>query len=198
MKRSAVALVVLLPLLAAIPPVDKERAFGNPSAPVRIEVFSDFSCPHCKVLHETMMPQMMREYISTNKVYLIDRAFPLGGQQHPFSREAASYAIAAGKIGKYNAVADALFAQQAVWATNGNVWGAVSSALSPTEQKRVQELAKDPAIAATIEAEYQEGMAAGVNSTPTLVVTAGGKRTSLPSAPDYRLLKSMIDAYIPK
>src|SRR5215475_2539009 len=192
MKRSAVALMVILPLLAAIPPVDKERAYGTPTAPVRIEVFSDFSCPHCKVLHETMMPQMMKDYISNGKVYLIDRAFPLGGQQHPFSREAAAYAIAAGKVGKYNAVADALFAQQAIWGTNGNVWGAVSSALSPTEQKKVQELAKDPAIAATVEAEYQEGMAAGVNSTPTLIVTVGGKRQALPAAVDYRLLKSMI------
>lgn len=195
-KLYAAALLVLLPCLAAIPEIDKNKTLGNPLAPVRIEIFGDFTCMHCKKLHEEMLPQLMKDYVTPGKVYIVDRAFPLQG--HQFSREAFHYAVAAARIGKYQPVADALYARQDVWAQNGNVWGAVASVLSATDQKKVQALATDPAVLAEVDAEYQEGIASGVNETPSLIITAKGKRTLLPPAPDYRLLKSMIDAYIPK
>jgi len=196
MKLYAAALLVLLPCLAAIPEVDKAKTLGNPTAPVRIEIFSDFSCPHCKVLHEGTLPLLMTEYVVPGKVYIVDRAFPLNG--YKFSREAFGYAVAAARIGKYQQVAVALFAKQNDWNIAGNVWPVVAAVLSPAEQKKVQELAKDPGVLAEIEAELQEGLAAGVNSTPTMIVTAGSKRYPLPPAPNYTLLKSMIDGLLPK
>jgi protein-disulfide isomerase len=197
MKLYAAALIVLLPCLAAIPAVDKNRTEGIPTAPIRIEVFSDFTCPHCKALHETTLPLLRKDYVTDGKVYIVDRAFPLTGPGHEHSREAFGYAVAAARVGKYPQVADALYAQQATWVATGNVWVTVASALSPTEQKRVEALAKDPGVIAEIEAEYQEGIAVGLQSTPTLVVTVAGKRYNL-AGPDYRLLKSMIDGLLPK
>jgi protein-disulfide isomerase len=197
MKLYAAALLILLPCLAAIPEVDRNKALGIPTAPVRIEIFSDFTCPHCKNLHENMVPQLKKDYVNSGKVYLVDRCFPLPG--HPYSREAFGYAVAAARVGKYQEVADVLYAQQATWAVNGQVWPVVASVLTPTEQKKVQSLAADSSVLAEIEAEYQEGIASGVNETPTLIITSGGKRhPPLPGAPNYQLLKSMIDAYIPK
>ncbi len=37
-----------------------------------------------------------------------------------------------------------------------------------------------------------------MNQTPTLILTVNGKTYNLPPAPDYRLLKSMIDGLLPK
>jgi protein-disulfide isomerase len=76
----------------------------------------------------------------------------------------------------------------------------VASALpSAADQKKVQALSKDPGVLAEVEAEYQEAVALGLNQTPTLVVTVGGKHyPPLPPAPDYRFLKSMIDELLPK
>jgi protein-disulfide isomerase len=196
MKLYAAALLVLLPCLAAVPEVDKNKAMGVPTAPVRIEIFGDFTCTHCKALHETMLPQLIKDYVVSGKIYIVDRAFPLQG--HPFTREAFGFAVASARVGRYQQVADALYAQQGTWAVNGNVWATVSSVLTPAEQKKVQALSTDPGVLAEIEAEYQEGIASGVNETPTLIVTSGGKRYPLPHAPDYRLLKSMIDGFIPK
>jgi protein-disulfide isomerase len=197
MKLYAALLLVLLPCLAAIPEVDKNKAVGSPTAPVRLEVFSDFTCPHCRHFHEEVLPQLMKDYVVNGKMYIVDRAFPLQG--HNYTREAFAYSVAAARIGKYQPVADALYAQQATWFANGNVWGAVASALpSPADQKKVQELSKDPGVQAEIEAEFREGVDSGVNQTPTLILTAGGKRFPLPPAPDYRLLKSMIDGLLPK
>ena len=199
MKLYAAVLMILLPCLAAIPEIDKNRAVGNPTAPVKLEVFSDFTCPHCKHFHEDTLPELMRDYVVPGKLYIIDRAFPLTGPGHEHSREAFMYAVAAARVGKYPGVADALYAQQATWAINGNVWGAVASALhSPADQKRVQELSHDPGVTAEIDADYKEGIDSGINQTPTLIITANGRRYPLPPAPDYRLLKSMIDGFIPK
>ena len=196
MKLYVALLLALLPCLAAIPEVDKNKAVGSPTAPVRLEVFSDFTCPHCRHFHEEVLPQLMKDYVVNGKMYIVDRAFPLQG--HNFTREAFGYAVAAARIGKYQPVADALYAQQANWAVNGNIWGVVAGVLSPAEQKKVQELSKDPGVQAEIDAEYREGVDSGINQTPTLILTAGGKRFPLPPAPDYRLLKSMIDGLLPK
>lgn len=199
MKLYAAVLMALLPCLAAVPEVDKNKAVGSPTAPVRLEVFSDFTCPHCRVFHENVLPQLMKDYVVGGKVYIIDRAFPLTGGGHEFSREAFAYAVAAARIGKYQQVADALYAKQATWALNGNVRATVESALpSIADQKDVQRWIKDPAVLAEVEAEYQEAVSAGLNQTPTLILTSGGKRYPLPPAPDYRLLKSMIDGFLPK
>ncbi len=199
MKLIAAMLMVALPCLAALPEVDKGKAQGSPTAPVKLEVFSDFTCPHCKHFHEELTPQLMKDYVVGGKVYLIERGFLLSGAGHEHSREAFQYANAAARIGKYQQVADALYAQQMTWALNGNVWAVVAAALpSPADQKKVQELAKDPSVNAEIDAEYKEAVDSGLNQTPTIVLTVGAKRYPLPPAADYRLLKSMIDGFIPK
>lgn len=199
MKRYALALGLglLLPCLAAVPEIDKAKALGSPTAPIIMEVFESFDCPHCKDLNETTLPLVIRDFVNTGKVYLVHREFPLSGPYHPYAREAANYATAAGKIGKYEQVSDALFKNQAVWATNGKVWETVASVLTPTEQKKVQVLVKEPAVTGEVEREYQEGVNLGVNSTPTMVVTHGPQRFPIPAQElNYGFLKSMIDGMV--
>jgi protein-disulfide isomerase len=199
MKLYAALLMILLPCMAATPEVDKGKAQGSPSAPVKLELFSDFTCPHCKHFHEEFLPQLMKDYVIPGKVYLVDRGFLLTGGGHEHSREAFEFANAAARIGKYQQVADALYAQQSSWAMSGNVWGAIVSALpSAADQTKVKALSKDPSVESEIDAEYQEAVAAGLNQTPTIILTARGKSYPLPPAADYRLLKSMIDGFIPK
>ena len=199
MKLYTIALVALLPCLAATPDVDKGKALGLPTAPIRMEIFSDFTCPHCALMHQETLPLLMKEFVVTGKLYIVDRAFPLTGPGHQYSREAFGYAVAAARIGKYPEVADALYAHQQVWALAGNVWDCVAAVLkNPADQKKVKELSKDPGVLAEIEAEYQEGVQAGVNQTPTMIVTVGGKRYPLPPAPNYELLRSMLNGFLSK
>ena len=86
MKLYAALLLVLLPCLAAIPEVDKNKAVGSPTAPVRLEVFSDFTCPHCRHFHEEVLPQLMKDYVVNGKMYIVDRAFPLQGHNFKIGR----------------------------------------------------------------------------------------------------------------
>jgi protein-disulfide isomerase len=197
MKRYALALALLLPCFAATPEIDKAKAMGSPTAPITMEVFASFDCPHCKDLHETTMPMIVRDYVVPGKVYLVNREFPLSGQYHPYAREAAIYATAAGRVGKYQQVAEALFKNQAAWAMNGKVWDYAAPALTPVEQKKVQLLAKDPGVVAEVQREYDEGVAAGINATPTVIVTQGAKRYPIPAQQlHYGFLKSLLDGML--
>jgi len=197
MKFSVLALALLLPCFAAMPEIDKAKAMGNPAAPITMEVFASFDCPHCKDLHETTMPLIIRDYVVPGKVYLVNREFPLTGQYHPYAHEAALYATAAGRIGKYQQVAETLFKTQPAWAVKGEVWSYIAPALTPAEQKKVQLLAKDPSVVAEVQREYDEGVAAGVNATPTVIVTQGMKRYPIPASQlHYGFLKSLLDGML--
>ena len=197
MKSYAVALAALLPCLAAsLDGVDKAKMIGNPSAPVRIDLFSDFQCPGCKAFHETLLPTLIRDYIVPGRAYIVNREFPL--TMHPYSRQAANYATAAAAIGKYQQVADALFLNQVSWSTSGKVWETVAGVLTPAEQKKVQALAKDPAILAQVQQDVDAGTAQHVPQTPTIMVSRGKQQYTFPG-PDpgnYPLLRSLINGLL--
>src|SRR4249919_546571 len=147
MKMFALALAVMLPCLAAGP---AGKSMGNPNAPMRMDLWDDFTCPHCKILHEQILSRIVADYVTPGKAYLVFHEFTLTGPGHEHSRTASLYAAAAARVGKYGKVADALFATQSTWIVNGKVWEAVSPALTPAEQKKVQALMSDPSINAEV------------------------------------------------
>src|SRR5580658_166073 len=126
---------------ASLPDVDKNKAIGGSAAPVRKEVFSSFDCTHCKDFHERFIPGLVKDYVVPGKAYLINRECPLAG--HTRALQAAMYATAAARIGKYQEVADALFKTQANWVNSDLMWESVAAVLNPEERRKVQTLAKD-------------------------------------------------------
>ncbi len=195
MRLCALALAGLLPCLAASPDWDKAKIQGSTSAPVAIEVFSSFDCPHCRVLHEGMMPQIIQDLVVTGKACVVSREFPLTGPYHKYAREAANLATAAARIGKYEVVASALFKNQQSWEESGKVWDTVAAVLTPAEQAKVKALASDPSVLAEVEKDYQQGAAAGINQTPTLMVIRqrDNKRYPFPGIPPgYEIFRDFI------
>lgn len=200
MKLSVVALAALLSTAVAVPAVDYDpmKLVGSPMAPVQIDVYSDFACPACRGFHEQMLPILMRDYVNTGKVNLVSREFPLNIPAHKYSREAAAWAIAAGKVGKYKEAADKLFATQESWNQTGKYADVVLSVIPPAEQKKVTALAKDPATLAAVQKDVDAGMAARINQTPTLIVHRGAKSYTFPGPgpENYMLLRSLIDSLL--
>ena len=191
----ALALAAMLPCLAAGP---GGKTVGNPAAPLRMDLYSDFTCPHCKMLHEQTLPRIMADYVTPGKAYLVFHEFTLTGQGREHSQTASLYAAAAARVGKYQQVCDALFLTQSSWAVSGKVWETVAPALNAAEQKKVQALVKEPAIAAEVERDLEMGTAAHVDRTPTLVMTRKGKQTAWNSWEDYGLFKSLADLLLSK
>jgi protein-disulfide isomerase len=198
MRIIALLLAALLPCLAAAPDVDKGKTMGNPSAPVVLELYSDFMCPHCKHLHEDILPAIIADYVNTGKAYLLFREYPLAIPQHVYSRPASNYATAAARVGKYQAVSDALFKNQQSWSMTGKVWETVASALTPEEQKKVQALANDPGVLAEVQRDYDSAQKQHLNQTPTMVITHNLKQQPWTYWDDYNLFKSYMNDLLKK
>jgi protein-disulfide isomerase len=172
------------------------NAFGDPRAPVTIEVFSDFQCPACKGFHDSAFQRIMTDYVVPGKVYVVYRYFPLA--MHPYGRLCAEYACAAARVERYQKVAEALFAQQTAIAASGKVEEAADSVLTQTEAKTVKSLLKAPEVQHEIDADMDEGKLVPVAATPTLWVTRAGRSQAVSSNVNYALLKSYLDGLLAK
>lgn len=170
------------------------RAVGPVTAAVRIDLFSDFQCPACKALHEQTIKRVKEEFAVTGKIRLVHHDFPL--PQHKYARPAAILAAAADRLGKYDAVADALFHQQESWGQTGNVDAVVDSVLTPEERKKLREIAKDPAILANIERDIQLGERMKVGSTPTMIVTHDGKPNPVVGVVSYPVFSKYLNTIV--
>ena len=178
--------------LASIPDVDSREALGSKSAPIVMEVFSDFQCPACKSLYDATNRQLMDNYVNTGKVYLIHRDFPL--PMHSHSKEAAQYSRAAAQIGKLEAVEDVLFQNQEKWEASGDVDGTVAKVLTPAEMTKVRALVKSGAVDASIAKDQALGNNTyRVNQTPTTVFHANGQTFPYAGVMSWDILKQFLD-----
>lgn len=170
------------------------KALGTPQAPIRIDLYSDYQCPGCKWLHENTIRPLIQDYVNAGKVYLVQREYPL--PMHAHAREAACYACAAEKIGKYQLVGDQLFRTQDVWEKDGNVAGAACSVLSSAEAGKIRALAISPEILTMVNDDIKAGHAEVVNGTPTMIITKLIRRFPVSGPVSYPVLREFLDSLL--
>ncbi len=202
------ALVALLPMLSSARPKQSSqvgkpatavdltplKSMGSKDAPITIEVFSDYQCPQCRNFYLETARQLMQTYIPAGKVYYVHRDFPLS--MHSHSREAARWASAAALAGVFETAEQTLYSKQDEWGSTGKIEDALSSAISPTDMKKVRtiEATQGPQIDAAIARDMALGDSRGVNGTPTIYVFHKGQMTPLPpGGVNFSLLKQYID-----
>src|ERR1700735_1702336 len=194
------------------------KSLGNRTAPITMEVFSDYQCPSCGNFYENSLKYMITDYVAAGKVYFVHRDFPL--PMHPYSHQAARWSNAAAKIGKFEEVDAALFDNQAAWSADGNIEKFVAAALKPADFKRVQKLMvgceSNPAAAVKpaslsgtgqadqgcaldkyIEQDQALAKSVPVTQTPTSVITYKGQRyPAMPGFVTWPILKSFLDSLL--
>jgi len=152
------------------------RSLGKAEAPVTLEVWSDFQCPACGQFAEIVAPALVRDYVTpgTLRIAYHDAAFQgaRASSSYDESVEAAAGARCAADQGRYWPFHDWVFANQ-----NGENKGAYADArLRAMATSAGVDVAVWDACRATgdqqraVRAETQDGVAKGVNSTPTLVL----------------------------
>ncbi len=170
---------------------------GQPNAPVRIEVFSDFQCPVCRAFYlETVKPMIadLTKERKIDRVCVVYHDFPL--DMHPYARKAASYAVAARQVSRdaWLRVIDALYQEQAKWSQDGNIDAALSKALDPAELARIKKLSTDPIVDQTIRSEVQLGQSREITMTPTFfIITESGRQERTNGGVAYMLLKGRLE-----
>ena len=167
---------------------------GSRQAPITLEIFSDYQCPDCKRLHTTTTRQVIDNYVSTGKVYLVHRDFPLS--MHTYSRQAARWLNAAAAAGVYQATENALYAKQEEWGASGNIEQALASSLPAADRRKVRamESSQRAQLDAAVQSDMNLGNARNVTGTPSIFVFHRGTMTPLPAGSvPYTLLKQYLD-----
>lgn len=168
------------------------KASGSPTAPVVIEIYSDFQCPACAAFYRDVFPQLDADYVKTGKVRIVHRDFPL--PQHQFAKLAARYANAAGEVGRYDTVFARLFATQAEWEQNGNIEAALAPVLAPDALAKIRGMAAGDLLDSEAAADIRMGLDVDrLTQTPTVIVVSGGVRNKIAGGATVGVLSAYID-----
>ncbi|MEP7346700.1 MAG: thioredoxin domain-containing protein [Gemmatimonadaceae bacterium] len=149
---------------------DLARVKGDTAAKVWLVIVSDWQCPFCKIWHDSTAATIEKEYVATGKVRMAYVNFPLRMHQH--AREASEAGMCAAAQGKFWEYGEALFKSQAEWAAVEVAtpnFEAMATSLSldmPAWRSCMSEHVMEPMI----QADYDRGVKANVNSTPTFFV----------------------------
>ena len=152
------------------------RTLGRADAPVTLEVWSDYQCPACGQFAELVEPTLVREYVTTGTLRIIDHDAAFQGARvgasYDESVEAGAAARCAAEQDLYWPFHDWLFANQV-----GENEGAF-------RDERLRGIATGAGLdvaawdacrstgdhQAAVRAETQEGVAKGINATPTMYI----------------------------
>lgn len=169
--------------------IDGNPAKGPDSARVTIVEFSDFECPHCREVHKVLQ-SVVQHY---PQVRLVFKDFPLT-QLHPWAETAAIGGRCAFQQSPaaFWKVHDQIFdSQDLISATN--VWDELVSFAGQAglDTDAFKTCMSSPEPKQAIEANHADGVALGVNSTPTLFVNGrllvGGDLTTIEQFIDFEL-----------
>ena len=172
-----IAFAILLTVAAVTPAaaIDteaalKERATGDPAAPVTMIEYASLTCPHCATFHNDTYAAFKARYIDTGKVRLIYRDFPLDG----VALRAAMMARCTIDQ-RYFGLVQVLYKSQNNWARAKDPVAELAKIgrLAGIDQATFDAcMASEELINGILEIR-QSAAATGVRSTPTFVI--GGK-----------------------
>jgi protein-disulfide isomerase len=147
-----------------------DMALGPATAPVTITEYASMTCPHCATFTETVFPKIKSEYIDSGKIRFVFREFPLDIKAAAGSMLARC--IAKDDSGKYFAVIDMLFKQQADWAMKNTTETLTRiGKQAGLSQQGVEDCLKDQALLDKIAADQKfANEVLKVNSTPTFFI----------------------------
>lgn len=144
-------------------------ALGDPKAPVTIVEYSDFECPVCRNLHDTLR-NILPNYGS--KVRVIFKDFPLE-QLHPWARTAAIAGRCAyqQKPEAFWKVYDLIYDNQQIISA-ANAWTKMTDYAAQTalDADAFKACMASPEAGAAVNASHANGEKLEVTSTPTVFV----------------------------
>lgn len=164
-----------------------DHSRGDKNAKVVLLEWSDFQCPFCSRYEETNK-RLRAEY--GDKIRFVYRHFPLDSI-HPQARIAAEASECAAEQGKFWEYHDQLFPNQASLAAGATYLKQLAGQLK-LDQKKFDSCLDGGKYRAKVDAQYQAGIAAGVQGTPGSFLNG----QALGGAVPYESLKPQIDALL--
>lgn len=167
------------------------EVLGASTAPVVIQLYSDFQCPACKSFVQNLLPQLVREFVVPGTVRIEARDIDILGRASPNeSLELAAGARCAAAQNRYWVFHDIVFWNQGRENAGDHSAAFIASVADAAGVDRsawdacfAKSETRDPIVAATTAARV-----AGISSTPTLVVNG----QSVIGVPKYEDLAALI------
>jgi protein-disulfide isomerase len=173
--------------------LEGEPFIGAADAPVVVAYWFDYQCPFCRQAEETVLPELIKDYVDTGKVRIVFKDFQFLG---PDSQTAGLAARAVWEVapGKFREWHKAMFDKQddenAGWGTKDDII-ALTKTIAGIDVAKVEELMTSRAADydRAMQADAAEGNAMGVGGTPSFLID----KQLLIGLPLYRQLKAAID-----
>ena len=150
------------------------NVLGSPSAPVTVYEYIDPQCPYCQQFETQAMPALIERYVRPGKAKVELRPLAFIG---PDSENGRAALIAGGEQDRMFNVAQLLFlnqgAENAGWLSDDLV-RRVAAGIAGVDVQRLVSDAGSTAVADEGAAFDAAARAAGVNSTPTILVGKNG------------------------
>jgi len=165
---------------------------GLASSPVTLEEFSDFECPPCRDLYQTLK-KIEVDYGPRLKV--VFRHFPISSL-HQNALAAARVSEAAALQGHFWEMHDELFEDQRTWSSSSDVQSIFLN-YARSLQLDVDRFRRDmdgPQANIRVRADRQRGNSLGVPGTPTVLIN---DRQVPPEAVTYEGIHAAIDKLAP-
>ena len=159
------------PLSLASAVIESDWIKGNKESKVIITEYSDFQCPACASYYG-LVKQLHKDF--GDRIAFVYRHCPLR-QIHANAEIAALSAEAAGKQGKFWEMHDMIFENQKNWEGDKNA-GEIFIKYAEEVGLNIEQFKQDldsKEVKDKVEADYQSGVKAGVNHTPTFFVNGG-------------------------
>jgi protein-disulfide isomerase len=171
---------------------------GSDSAPVEVVEYADFQCPHCGEFTVVQFPTIRDQLINAGRVRWRFRDFPIGGA-FAWSRVSALAAQCAGEQGRFWEMADALYQRQSDWGRNPkNPSGTFHdlARAAGVDAGKYDACMDAQRYAGRLEASHQEGIARGVNGTPTFFIN--GRLHEFPRGATSDAFQAVVDSLLRK
>ncbi len=162
--------------------VDDDPSIGPVDAPITIVQFAEYQCPYCGKANESV-DQVMKEY--AGKVRMVYRDFPLSF--HDRAIPAAVAANCAGAQDKYWPMHEVLMANQQALQESDFQGYAQKLELDLPKWEACRQ---DPAQAAEVQKDMEDGAKAGVSGTPAFFING----IMLSGAQPFSEFKAIIDS----
>jgi protein-disulfide isomerase len=142
---------------------------GNTAAKVTVVEFADYQCPFCQRFEQSVVPDLLKQYVDSGKVNLVYKHSAFLGQESIWAAQAAECAADQGKFWEYH---DLLFNKQ-----NGENVGTFTkeNLIKYAQELKLDATKFDPCLnndetLARVQADTLEGRNVGVSGTPTFFI----------------------------
>ena len=159
---------------------------GPADAPVTIVEFGDYECPYCHQMEPTL-ESVLKQF--SHQTRLVFRNFPLT-QIHPEAMHAAQAAVCAQKQGKFWAMHDAIYADQAPLSIGSLRALAAQVGL---DSKQFEACVRSGAADTAITADIKAGDETAVEGTPTFFIDGRYVNGTVPKDQLVSIIRDELD-----